>query len=81
MTHDAEADQVPVDRARLMDRLERDIAWLKRHNLWTRSLFERAVARYVEANGSTADLDAFVTRHGADAWFASSHQSSDTNAH
>ena len=69
MTRDQKPQLVPlVDSARLIDRLERDISWLKRRNLWTRPLFERAVARYVEANGSTTDLDAFVRRHGASAW-------------
>jgi len=57
-----------IDRALLNERLERDIAWLKRRNLWTERLFERAVARYVEANGSAAGLDEFLDRHGATAW-------------
>jgi hypothetical protein len=47
----------------LVLRLEADIAWLKRHRLWSRSLFERAVNRFVEATRSTAGLEAFVALH------------------
>lgn len=47
----------------LVRRLEADIAWLKRHRLWSRSLFERAVNRFVEATRSTAGLETFVALH------------------
>lgn len=47
----------------LLIRLEKDIDWLKRRDLWTRALFETAVLRYVEARGSTEGLDSFTARH------------------
>ncbi len=47
----------------LLARLEKDIAWLQQRGLWTRSMFERAVLRYVEARGSTDGLERFSSRH------------------
>ena len=47
----------------LLRRLEADIAWLKRRRLWSRSLFERAVERFVAATRSTVGLEAFVALH------------------
>lgn len=47
----------------LLTRLEKDIQWLQRRGLWTRSLFEKAVLRYVEAKGSTDGLERFSERH------------------
>jgi hypothetical protein len=55
----------------LVQRLEKDIAWLKRRGLWTRSMFERAVARYIDAQASTEHLDVFVARHADPAWLGS----------
>jgi hypothetical protein len=48
----------------LLERLERDIAWLKSHGAWGCSFFERAVRRYVDARRSTRGLEDFVRRHG-----------------
>jgi hypothetical protein len=55
-------------------RLEKDIEWLKRRGFWTRAMFERAVARYIEAQASTQHLDAFVARHADPAWLGSPRQ-------
>jgi hypothetical protein len=55
----------------LVQRLEKDIAWLKRRDVWTRAMFERAVARYIDARASTEQLDAFVARHADPTWLAS----------
>jgi hypothetical protein len=60
--------------AELVQRLEKDIAWLKRRGFWTRMMFERAVARYIDAQGSTQHLDAFVARHADPAWLGSLHR-------
>ncbi len=57
--------------AELVQRLETDIAWLKRRGLWTRTLFERAVSRYIDAQASTEKLDAFVARHADANWLGS----------
>lgn len=54
--------------AELVQRLEKDIAWLKRRGAWTRPMFERAVARYIDARASIEQLDAFVARHADAAW-------------
>jgi hypothetical protein len=54
--------------AEQVQRLEKDIEWLKRRGLWTRALFERAVARYIDAQASTQHLDAFVARHADAKW-------------
>jgi hypothetical protein len=54
--------------AELIERLEKDIAWLKRRGFWTRAMFERAVARYIDAQASTQNLDAFVARHADPSW-------------
>lgn len=63
----------------LLERLERDVAWLRRRHLWTRRLFERAMRRYVHANGSPAGLDAFALRHDAEEWLVS--DGAPTNVH
>jgi hypothetical protein len=55
----------------LIQRLEKDIAWLKRRGLWTRAMFERAVARYIDAQASTQHLDGFVARHADPSWIGS----------
>jgi hypothetical protein len=47
----------------LLGRLEADIAWLKRRRLWSRSLFERAVNRFMQATHSTSGLEGFVAVH------------------
>jgi hypothetical protein len=52
----------------LLQRLERDVAWLESRGLWTRALFERAVARYLNARRSAEGLDDFARRHGAEEW-------------
>jgi len=57
--------------AELVQRLEKDIAWLKRRGLWTRSMFERAVARYIDAQASAEHLDSFVARHADSSWLGS----------
>lgn len=54
--------------AELVQRLDKDITWLKRRGVWTRAMFERAVARYIDAQASTENLDDFVARHADATW-------------
>jgi len=55
---------IEPSREQLLDRLERDIAWLKQQHLWSRTFFERAISRYIDNGRSTEGLEAFVARHG-----------------
>ena len=58
---------IEPSRQQLLERLERDIVWLKQHRLWSRSFFERAVRRYINDGRTTAGLEAFITRHATHA--------------